>query len=495
MESIEKKRTIVSFLLEQGILADEALIERLEREGDYETWFHDNVDVSTDGTAHVRLKTSKLPAEPILQQSIPQAPNVRILKSFDRTARSWNVQDFVNHYCTRLGIVESMLRVRQELQGLTAIARVLQKRERSTVSIIGLVSDISTTKNGNLSLTIEDPTGQIKVMVSQSKPELFAIAKSLVLDEVIGVVGASADKLIFASTIIQPDVPLNKELKKSQDEAYAAFLSDIHVGSNKFLGKELQKFLGWLSGESGSESQREIASKIKYLFIIGDIVDGVGVYPSQETELTIPDIYDQYKEAARYISQIPQHITVIICPGNHDAVHLSEPQPAISTNYAGPLYALPNVLMVSNPALINIHASEGFSGFDILLYHGYSFDYYVANVDAIRNQGGYDRADIIMKYLLKKRHLAPSHKSTLYTPDPQVDNLIIQSIPDILATGHIHKCSVSHYRNITLICGSCWQSKTTFQEKVGHHPEPCRVPVVNLKTRAIKILKFGEDDD
>ena len=63
-------------------------------------------------------------------------------------------------------------------------------------------------------------------------------------------------------------------------------------------------------------------------------------------------------------------------------------------------------------------------------------------------------------------------------------------IPDFFVSGHIHKSSVSHYGKTTLICGSCWQSTTKFQEKVGHHPEPCRVPIVNLKTRDVKLMKF-----
>jgi DNA polymerase II small subunit len=124
------------------------------------------------------------------------------------------------------------------------------------------------------------------------------------------------------------------------------------------------------------------------------------------------------------------------------------------------------------------------------MYHGYSFDYYVANVDDIRRSGGYDRADLIMKFLLQRRHLAPSHTSTLYIPDPEKDALVIDKAPDIFCTGHIHKSSVSHYRGITLISGSCWQKTTPFQMKVGHHPEPARVPAVNLKTREVKILKF-----
>jgi len=88
--------------------------------------------------------------------------------------------------------------------------------------------------------------------------------------------------------------------------------------------------------------------------------------------------------------------------------------------------------------------------------------------------------------------MAPTHASTLYMPYTNQDPLIIDKIPDFFATGHIHKSSVSHYKNITLICGSCWQGKTPFQEKVGHRPEPGRVPIVNLSTREVRILKFGK---
>jgi DNA polymerase II small subunit len=80
----------------------------------------------------------------------------------------------------------------------------------------------------------------------------------------------------------------------------------------------------------------------------------------------------------------------------------------------------------------------------------------------------------------------------LYVPYADHDPLIVSKIPDIFATGHLHKTSVSTYRNVTLICGSCWQGKTAFQEKVGHNPEPGRVPLVNLQTREMRILRFGE---
>jgi len=308
----------------------------------------------------------------------------------------------------------------------------------------------------------------------------------------VGLSGALMNGVLFVNSVIWPDVPLNRQMKRSSTEAYAIFLSDLHVGSKNFLAEEFGRFLSWLRGETGNQAQREIAQKTKYIFIVGDLVDGIGIYPSQKQELVIHDIREQYRECARYLRQIPKHIKIIVCPGNHDAVRIAEPQPPMDSGFAKPLHEMPNLTLLSNPSYVNIHQEPGFEGFTVLLYHGYSFDYYISNIESIRTQGGYDRADLMMKYLLKRRHLAPTHTSTLYVPTNQRDPLLIDRIPDFFVTGHIHKTSVSNYKNITLVSGSCWQSKTSFQEKVGHHPEPCRVPVVNLKDRQVRILKFGK---
>jgi DNA polymerase II small subunit len=130
---------------------------------------------------------------------------------------------------------------------------------------------------------------------------------------------------------------------------------------------------------------------------------------------------------------------------------------------------------------------------DVLLYQAYSFDYFVANVDSIRAQGGYHRADLIMKFLLKRRHLAPSFKSTAYYPGYAEDPLLITKVPDLLVTGHIHYSHVANYKGVTMISCSCWQGKTSYQVKLGHDPEPARVPLVNLRTREVKILRFGRE--
>ena len=431
------------------------------------------------------------PITPVVSLSSPLQQTINIIISYKNKPKKYTVQDFTRFFLTRYTFLEGILRNRQELQQLTTINRVLQKKEKEQVSIIGLVEEIGETKNGNLVITLEDKTGKIKVIISKSKKELYVAAKDVVPDEVIGILGTSADKIIFGENIVWPDIPPDHEMKKSDDEEYVIFLSDVHVGSNFFLKDEFNRFLRWLNGNTGNESQRDVAKKVKYIIIAGDLVDGVGIYPSQEDELEIKTIEGQYAEFTRLIQQIPQDKQIIMCPGNHDMVYLAEPQPVFYQQFAPGLFNLPNVTLVTNPAIVNVGKKEKFSGFDILLYHGYSFDYYVANVESIRTQGGYHRADLIMKFMLKRRHLAPSFKSTPYFPAHDEDPLLIKKIPDFFITGHIHYSCVANYKGITMISGSCWQGKTTFQEKLGHQPEPARVPIVNLKTREVKVLRFG----
>src|SRR3989338_5490542 len=419
--------------------------------------------------------------------------DVKIVRSHVSEIKKREVAHFVSYFKNRFDKVRDILLGHVELTNAISIKRVLEKKAKEKVAFIGMVREKAVTKKGNIILELEEPSGKtIKVVVNKERKELVESIMKVVYDEVIGITGSVGEGIFFANSIIFPDIPLGKELKKLPDNYFTAFISDIHVGSKMFLADEFDRLVGWINGEVGTPEQKDIAKRIKYLFVVGDIVDGVGIYPEQDKELTIKDIYEQYNEAARQFSRMRPDLQLIMCGGNHDAMRLAEPQPLLDKKYARALYELPNITMVTNPAVVNIHSSATFPGFDVLMYHGYSFDYFVSNVDGIRNGGGYDRADLIMKFLLQRRHLAPTHTSSLYIPETENDPMVIEKVPDFFISGHIHKTSVSNYRHITLISGSCWQSKTKFQEKVGHHPEPGRVPIVNLKTREVKILRFGK---
>ncbi len=421
--------------------------------------------------------------------------HVVVVKSYQDDSRKWTVKDFVHHFKKRYNALKSILVGREELRNASSINKVLVKSEKEPVSIIGFVIEKNVTKNGNVMLTLEDPTGSIKVLVNKGKEEVFSLVDEIVLDEVVGINGVCGNKIIFCNGIYFPDVPISHELKKCPDEIYSVFISDIQIGMKLCLLDRLLVFIKWLQGEYGTEEQRRVASKVRYLFVVGDVVEGVGIYPRQEEDLEIMDVRDQYQKAAEIFSLVPSHIKIIMCGGNHDSMRLAEPQPVLDPTLAKSLHELPNVVMVSNPAVVNIHSSEVFPGLDVLMYHGFSFFYYFNEVSSLRAAGGPERADLVMKFLLKKRHLAPTHTSNLYIPDSRSDFLVIDKVPDVFVSGHTHKLSYGTYRNVTLLNCSCWASETDNQIKLGLLPDPCKVSVLNLSTREVRIMNFEEVGD
>ena len=417
-----------------------------------------------------------------------------ILKDYNDIERKRDVETFTEYFRVRYNVLKNILSNRPELQNAISINRLQNKTEHEKIAIIGLVNDKRMTKNGNLLITLEDPTGLINIVVTRNKLQIFNDANDILLDEVIGVSGLNGDKIVFVDNIYFPDIPSNNPLKKSNEEAYVVFTSDMQVGNKLFYEKSFMKFINWLNLEYGDEKQKEIASKVKYVFMPGDVVEGVGVYPGQEEDLIIPDLYKQYDKLAEYLSKIRKDIKIIISPGNHDAIQIAEPQPALDKKTAPMLYELPNVYFTTNPSLVNIASTKEFSGFNVLIYHGFSFPYIAENVESIRKAGRVERPDLIMKYQLQKRHLAPSHSATLYLPNAKEDPLIIDKIPDFLISGHLHKTIVSNYHGVTTANCSCWVGQTEDQQRRGIVPDPCKAILVNLKTRDVKILNFKENE-
>ncbi len=415
-------------------------------------------------------------------------PKVEILKTLHYEPKKITVQDFVEYFRNRYKLLKNTLVNRPEASDATSINKLSSAQSNEKSTIVAMISNITKYDTGTIKLELEDLTGKITAIISSKKPELLEEASMLTHDEVVALTGGCSQNLFFVDEIIWPDIPYVQK-KCAPNEVYAAFSGDIHAGSNTFMPEKLKKFIEWLNGKSGDEEQKRMAKLTKYVFVQGDIVDGVGIYPNQDRELHVTDIYEQYDLAAKFISQIPSDKLVICCPGNHDGMRLSEPQPALQKDYAAPFYDMPNVINVSNPALLKVHAVSGFDGYKVLVYHGYSFDYFLDKVEGLRQAGGYEAPDKIMEFLLKRRHLAPSYGATLALPTKE-DHLIISQVPDIFATGHIHKAKMAKYKGVLTIAGSCWQRNTSFQDRVGIKAEPAKVPVVNLQTGGARILSF-----
>ncbi|MFH1212351.1 MAG: metallophosphoesterase [Candidatus Woesearchaeota archaeon] len=475
------KQDVISLLLEKGVLVTPEELGLLGALSEQEL---KQFIISKEQGADFSLKKQENKESPVL---FPET-NITVLDEFKENPKKINVKDFVDVFNNRYEAIASMLKQRSELHSVVSVARAKSSANKR-VAIIGMVSEKSITKNNFIILKLEDQTGIIDAVIGPGNSEQYAAAEDVVEDEVLGVIGSVKNNTLFINTLYLPDVPYGGKLKKSPEEEYLVVLGDLHFGSRLFLKKEFEKFLLWINGIVGNEEQKRTAAKTRYIALTGDTVEGVGVYPSQEKELEIKDIRLQYDGLAALLKKIPARIQIIIIPGNHDACRLQEPQSQISRDFASSLWQLPNVRMASNPCMVRIAQKKDFEGFDILFDHGYSLIFFSQNVKSIREAGGQKRTDLIMKFLLQRRHLAPTHSSMAYIPSVP-DPLIINRVPDFFITGHVHRSAVANYKNITLVNSSCWNDISADQIKRGLEPLPGRLPIINLKTREVKIMNF-----
>ncbi len=479
-------RSILFKLAENGLLVDHEAYEKirlLEKESIYELL--ENLKNQKEKREFLiitpkvlRLDSSAefndLKAEK-LDEGMGQKFDFKILKDItNKSYTTGRIDDMGEYFNSRYKKLKEIFLERSELKDYTPIGNVSPRND--IVNIIGMIREIRETKNNHKIIELEDDTGEINLLIHKENRKLFNEANRLVRDEVIGVKGSLKGRFIIPSEIVHPGVPRMEE--KTMDFSIV-FISDIHVGSSTFLEDSFKKFLKWLNCDFGNDEQVKIAEDVKYLIIAGDIIDGVGIYPNQEKELIIKDVGQQYEEAARLLGEIRDDIKIIVAPGNHDASRIAEPQPAIPREYAKPLYEIKNMEFISNPALISLDEIK------VLIYHGRSFD----DTAMIVNDLSHKKADHIMAELLEKRHLAPIYGDRTPLAYEVEDHLVIDEIPNIFHTGHVHINAYRKYKGIHLINSGTFQSQTEFQKIYNIVPTCGQVPV--LHRGEMKILEFN----
>ncbi|GBE54507.1 DNA polymerase II small subunit [archaeon BMS3Bbin15] len=408
--------------------------------------------------------------------------DIKISRSKDITSKSFtsgNINNFVKFFNHRYEVLGKVLKNRQALTGSNLI-EIVKNHSPSESSIIGIVNNKKETKRGHILIELEDPSGISNALILNRDEDLKKISTEIVTDEIIGLKGKYGRGLFIVNEIFFPDVPINREVRKSPDPVVAVLISDVHVGSAKFLDDVFLRFIKWLRMEEGNSSQRELASKVKYIVIGGDIVDGVGIYPEQKEELVIRDIHKQYAKFYEYLSMIPDYIEIIITPGNHDATRQAEPQPAISEDFVQEYYEDPRIHMTGNPLTAELH------GVRVVSYHGRSLDDIISAIPGM----SYTKPAKAMLSLLKKRHLSPIYGGKVPLAPENTDYLILEELPEILHMGHVHTFDHLTYRNTLVINSGTFQSQTSFQKKVNLQPTPGKIPVVDLQTLKIVKMEF-----
>ena len=364
---------------------------------------------------------------------------------------------------------------RQDSRKIIRISTLVQHTDQNEYKIAGLLKSRNKLDK-SYEIELEDESTDLRLLVTDGnnirKVESFLIDQMVIADIVFSKnVGRFIVKNCYSL-----DVPAEVfQSVEGVEPVYGVFLSDIHVGSKTFLNREFQDFLNWINGRSGD---LEVVSKIRYVVIAGDVVDGIGVYPGQEEELTELNLSKQYDEFAGLMVQIPKSIKIFVSPGNHDATRQALPQPPIFKRYAKALYEMDNVILLGDPCLVRLH------GVNTLVYHGQSL------VDIVGSSPGitFDKPAEAMKVLLKARHLAPTHGSTRVALEED-DKLVIKTVPNIFHCGHIHTVQTLKYKGTLLVNSGTWQDQTQFQKRMGIVPNPAIAVVVDLNSLKVKMMK------
>ncbi|WP_411967584.1 DNA-directed DNA polymerase II small subunit [Haloferax sp. YSSS75] len=380
--------------------------------------------------------------------------------------------DFVKVFRDRYEKLSKMLRGRVNHRPAKAISKMSGGED---AELIGLVDDVRSTKSGHWIIDLEDTTGTFPCLVMKDK-DIAANVSELLMDECIAVQGTlSGDAgILFVDSLHFPDVPRSYRPNTADRHVQAALISDVHVGSQEFMEGAWNRFADWLHTEE--------AENIEYLLIAGDMVEGVGVYPNQDEELDIIDIYDQYRAFSEHLKSVPGDLDIVMIPGNHDAVRLAEPQPGFDDNLRD-IMSAHDATITSNPSMVTLE------GVKILMYHGVSLDEVIAELPS--EKASYDEPHKAMYQLLKKRHVAPQFGGHTRLAPEELDYLVMEDVPDIFHTGHVHKLGWGKYHNVLAVNSGCWQAQTDFQKSVNIDPDSGYAPIVDLDTLNMTVRKFS----
>ena len=400
---------------------------------------------------------------------------------YDITGRSrteGKIDDITSLFRNRIEKLRKEILKTTPLSRPITVLQLIDQRAKYTgydtsATIVGLVSNPRFTKAGNLLFTIEDETASVECLITRSEEDVNDIVHvGLMPDDVIGLKGSFSrnNDLFFAEQPYFPRLEVHERAHAEQGVS-VAFISDLHVGSKTFLDDQWVKMRQWFHTDP-------LARTIKYLILSGDVVDGIGIYPGQENELSIPDLFNQYGHLAGLLDDFPDWVEILLLPGNHDAVRPQEPQPALEPDIQNDFNS---TTFVGNPCDFSLH------GVRLLSYHGKSIDDFVGT---LRNVD-YGCPVEAMREMMRRRHLAPTWGSkTPLSPEPE-DDLIIGARPDIFVTGHVHGHHCEDHKGTTLVCSSTWQNQTAYQRMLGFQPKPCILTVINLQTHAAASIPFA----
>ncbi|QRV75077.1 DNA polymerase alpha/epsilon subunit B [Ceratobasidium sp. AG-Ba] len=300
------------------------------------------------------------------------------------------------------------------------------------------------------SVILEDESGRIALTGE-------ALAKEhLVTGVTIAVLGYESEstkfeveEVVYAGLAPTAHIPHNTP----NDSTYCAFLCGFYLGDfgsgtpvppksqvaswNDTAGS-LSLFLDWISGESGSEKDRELAQRVSRVVIAGNSLcappiederDSASDMISKVSATTNTSMRQAVVSLSESLQEIARTVPVHVLPGASDptgAALPQQPMPGWIFRFAANDGSSPSeaIRMESNPTWIHS------SGRSILVHSGQPIDdIYLHTVET-------DRMNMV-RNTLKWRHIAPTAPDTLWSyPYTKEDPFVLDRTPDIYVIGN-----------------------------------------------------------
>lgn len=357
-------------------------------------------------------------------------------------------------------------------------------RVRSGV-LIGMVQDTRVLHTNKFVIQLEDPESEIitncvMVQDSPSYPEY----RDILRDTVIGISGVlpknfrEGDVTAFwGKDVIRPGF-LPKSFNPTSYPHRILFLADLHFGSKYFSRGIFAKLIKFLTLQDLDPTYKDIAKEIKTIIIVGDLVDGIGRFSNQKNQISSHSFQAQYEGLAKILMEIPSHIQIFVIPGEHDATQAALPQPAIDRQISQALLAMPNLTSHGNPLRLSLEEMK------LLIFHGQG------NYELFQKQfqkANYNPTTAI-KQLLEYRHLYPEYGSYNPLAPFNRDYLVIDEIPDVVVSGHLHHAYFEEYKGIKIITCGTFQRENQRKTQLKGEVSLGIIPILDTVTGRVEII-------
>jgi len=360
-----EKKQIVSLFLERGISLDPKGL-------DYFYEHPEQIDVFFEKTNANRPTTADL----VFIRNILEESNIEIIEQKEIISKTISVNDISKILIERYEKIQKYFSNRSDLVNPISINKITPNTKNFSLVVIVREKD-----EKNKTLLVEDLTGETIVNVDEP------IFDSILQDEVLGII-CEKNNEIRATNVLWPDIPLKREIPKTEEDICCVFLSDLHLEQG--FEEKVNKILRGI---------QQLKYQQLYIFLFGKN-------------------FSERKTAEEFMKKIPTGSRIFIIKNNSTSFNIE------------------NTTQLSSPVILIIEKK-----ISLLLCDGNQFIFY-------KNIWKDKRTEDVMLDLLKRRHLDPVFGIEKASMEKY---LIINTVPDIFVSGSFGESGMKNYKGTTIM--------------------------------------------